>query len=58
MNIFGNGCFSECDSLTKVTITSSESSVGKEAFRYCVSLRKITILSSIKQIEDIGFPIL
>ena len=39
----GNSAFSDCRSLTSVTIPNSVTSIGGEAFYYCTSLKKVIV---------------
>ena len=43
----GEGCFSECTSLTSITIPNSVTSLGKNCFLYCTGLTSITIPNSV-----------
>lgn len=42
-----NGCFKNCNFLSKVTIPSSVKSIGEECFYYCSSLKSINIPASV-----------
>ena len=42
----GEGCFSECTSLTSITIPNSVTSLGRECFFYCTGLTNIKMKSS------------
>ena len=51
----GERAFSDCSSLTSVTIPNSVTSIGSEAFYYCSSLTSITIPNSVTSIGDYAF---
>ena len=46
----GNYAFSDCTSLTSVTIPDSVTSIGNYAFAYCTSLTSVTIPDSVTSI--------
>ena len=47
--------FSNCESLTSVTIGSNVTSIGDYAFSYCKGLTSVTILDSVTSIGDYAF---
>ena len=47
--------FSQCYSLTSITIPSSVTSIGNNAFRNCYSLASITIPSNVTSIDNSAF---
>ena len=49
------GAFSDCTSLTSITIPDSVTSIGRNAFRGCTSLTDITIPDGVTSIEDNAF---
>ena len=51
----GGGAFSECTSLTSVTIGNSVTSIGGGAFSECTSLTSVTIGNSVTTIGDGAF---
>ena len=51
----GNWAFSNCSSLTSVTIGNSVTSIGEGAFWYCSSLTSVTIPNSVTSIGDRAF---
>ena len=51
----GDSAFSECSSLTDITIPDSVTSIGYAAFYDCSSLTSITIPDSVTSIEDSAF---
>lgn len=51
----GNHAFSDCYSLTSVTIPNSVTSIGNYAFSGCGSLTSITIPNSVTSIGDCAF---
>ena len=51
----GNYAFSDCSSLTSITIPNSVTSIGNEAFYHCSSLTSITIPNSITLIGGYAF---
>lgn len=51
----GDKSFSNCTSLTSITIPSSIKAIGKYAFSKCKSLTSITIPNSVKTIEEYAF---
>ena len=55
MKSIGNGAFSECSSLTSITIGNSVKSIGNSAFSECSSLTSITIGNSVKRIGRSAF---
>ena len=46
----GEGCFSECTSLTSITIPNSVTSLGKNCFLYCTGLTSITIPNTVRSL--------
>ena len=48
-------CFSECGTLTDITIPSSVKSIGESSFMQCVALTDITIPSSVTSIGNSCF---
>lgn len=50
-----DGAFSNCYSLTSITIPSSVTSIGSSEFYYCYSLKSITIPSSVTSIGAQAF---
>ena len=53
----GNSAFSECRSLTSVTIPNSVTTIGLEAFIGCTNLQKVHIGKSVKAIGEYAFNI-
>ena len=51
----GDGAFSECESLTSITIPDSVTSIGDKAFAYCTSLTSVTIPHSVTTIGTYAF---
>ena len=51
----GDSAFSDCSSLTSVTIPDSVTSIGSHAFSYCSSLTSVTIPDSVTSIGDSAF---
>jgi len=51
----GNYAFSECSSLTSITIPASVTSIGDYAFRECINLTSITIPESVTSIGNDAF---
>ena len=51
----GEGAFSECNSLTSVTIGDGVESIGNYAFHECHSLTSLTIGSGVKSIGEYAF---
>ncbi|MBR7051543.1 MAG: leucine-rich repeat domain-containing protein [Bacteroidaceae bacterium] len=51
VTIIGPNAFSDCPSLTSVTIPEGVKLIGGRAFSYCSSLASVTIPNSITQIE-------
>ena len=51
----GNYAFSDCSSLTSITIPNSVTSIGNEAFYHCSSLTSITIPNSVTLIGGYAF---
>ena len=50
-----NQAFSNCTSLTSITIPDSVTSIGASAFEYCNALTSITIPDSVTSIGDYAF---
>ncbi|MGP1503778.1 MAG: leucine-rich repeat domain-containing protein, partial [Treponema sp.] len=48
----GDWAFSNCTSLTTITIPNSVTEIGNRAFSYCTSLTTITIPNSITEIGE------
>lgn len=46
----GESAFSDCSSLTSITIPNSVTSIGELAFWHCIYLKEITIPSSVTTI--------
>ena len=51
----GDWAFSECFSLTSVTIPNSVTSIGERAFHSCSSLTSVTIPNSVTSIGSVAF---
>src|ERR1700722_19604583 len=51
----GDGAFSQCYSLTNVTIPGSVTSIGHEAFYLCTSLKSVTIGNGVTSIGAEAF---
>ena len=51
----GDYAFSECSSLTSVTIGENVTSIGDYAFNYCASIRSIEIPNNVTSIGDYAF---
>ena len=51
----GANAFSECRSLTSITIPDSVTSIGNSAFRECEMLRNITIPDGVTSIGEVAF---
>ena len=51
----GEDAFSNCTSLTSISIPDSVKSIGESAFSYCTSLKNIVIPDSVESIEDFAF---
>ncbi|MBR3868079.1 MAG: leucine-rich repeat protein [Clostridia bacterium] len=51
----GEEAFSDCKSLTSITISDSVTSIGEEAFSDCESLTSITISDSVTSIGEYAF---
>ena len=52
VNCLGYKCFSDCSSLTSVTIPESVTSTGTYCFKDCNSLTNVTIPKSLKTLEE------
>ena len=53
--LFASYAFSNCDSLTSITIPNSVTSIGRNAFSYCPNLTSVTIPDSVTHIGDYAF---
>lgn len=51
----GDSCFSDCPSLSSVTLCSSIERIGTSAFARCVSLSRITLPESLAEINGNAF---
>jgi hypothetical protein len=51
----GNSAFSNCSSLTSISIPEGVTSIGESAFYYCTSLTSITIPESVTSIGSFAF---
>ena len=51
----GEYAFTDCISLTSITIPDSVTSIGKKAFAHCSSLTSVTIGNSVTSIGDLAF---
>lgn len=51
----GRAAFSDCSSLTSITIPNSVTSIGERAFFYCSSLTSVTIGNSVTSIGGSAF---
>lgn len=51
----GDCCFSDCPSLSSVTLCSSIERIGTSAFARCVSLSRITLPESLAEINENAF---
>ena len=51
----GDHAFSECSSLTQITIPEGVTSIGDGAFSYCYGLTQITIPEGVTSIGDVAF---
>lgn len=51
----GNGAFSQCYIINKITIPNSVTSIGNSAFCACSNMSKITIPNSVTSIGDYAF---
>ena len=51
----GDNVFSDCSSLTSVTIPNSVTTIGGYAFSVCSSLTSVTIPNSVTEIGDYAF---
>ena len=51
----GDGVFSGCSGLTKVTIPNSVTRIGSSAFAYCGGLTSVLIGNGVKTIDDSAF---
>jgi len=55
VTLIGMGAFSDCSSLTSITIGNSVTLIGYEAFSDCSSLTSVTIGNSVTKIGDYAF---
>ncbi|MDE6827517.1 MAG: leucine-rich repeat domain-containing protein, partial [Alistipes sp.] len=55
LKAIGYRAFSDCSSLTSVTIPDSVTSIGIDAFRGCSSLTSVTIGNSVTSIKNLAF---
>ena len=55
VTLIGESAFSDCTSLTGITIPDSVTSIGKNAFSGCTSLTSVTIPDSVTSIENSAF---
>ena len=51
----GDSAFSNCSSLTDITIPNSVTAIGESAFSGCSSLKSVTIPNSVTEIENSTF---
>ena len=51
----GDSVFSDCNSLTSVTIPNSVTTIGEAAFNHCSNLKSVTIPNSVTTIEFCAF---
>ena len=51
----GGRAFSDCSSLTSVTIVNSVTTIGQYAFNNCISLTSVTIPNSVTTIGEAAF---
>ena len=51
----GDEAFSDCKSLTSVTLPNSVTSIGEDAFQQCIGLTSVTIPNSVTSIGDGAF---
>ena len=55
VKVIGNGAFSDCSLITKVTIPSSVTTVEQNAFNSCTSLKEITFNGTVCEIGSAAF---
>ena len=53
--VIASSAFSDCDSLTSITISDSVTNIGDNAFRFCDSLTSVTIGNSVTSIDSSTF---
>ena len=53
--LIGDYAFSNCDSITSITIPDSVTTIGCEAFYQCISLTSVTIPDSVTTIKPAAF---
>ena len=51
----GEEAFSNCSSLTSITIPNSVTNIGRSAFTYCIGLTSVTIPNSVTSIGQLAF---
>ncbi|MBO7326539.1 MAG: leucine-rich repeat domain-containing protein, partial [Clostridia bacterium] len=55
INIIGKNAFAACNSLTKITFSSSVTAIDEYAFNWCTSLTSVTIPSNVTTIGNFAF---